>query len=67
MIRGDKELPYPRVCSHRGFNTIAPENSMPAFGAVIAMGAEEVQFIKSYYNEEMIVKAKEHGIVCNIF
>ena len=40
---------------------------MPAFGAVIAMGAEEVQFIKSYYNEEMIVKAKEHGIVCNIF
>ncbi|MBR4867474.1 MAG: hypothetical protein IKU11_12355 [Clostridia bacterium] len=44
MIRGDKELPYPRVCSHRGFNTIAPENSMPAFGAAIAMGAEEIEF-----------------------
>lgn len=36
--------PYPRVCAHRGFKTIAPENSMPAFGAAIAMGAEEIEF-----------------------
>lgn len=36
--------PYPRVCAHRGFNTIAPENSLPAFGAAIALGAQEIEF-----------------------
>ncbi len=40
----DEKMPYPRVCAHRGFNTIAPENSMPAFGAAVAMGAEEIEF-----------------------
>ena len=44
MIRDDATLPYPRICAHRGFNTIAPENSMPAFGAAVAMGAEEIEF-----------------------
>jgi len=35
-------MPYPRICAHRGFHTIAPENSLPAFGAAVAMGAEEI-------------------------
>ena len=41
---GDAKMPYPRVCAHRGFNTIAPENSLPAFGAAISLGAEEIEF-----------------------
>jgi len=41
---GDREMPYPRVCAHRGFNTIAPENTLPAFGAAIALGADEIEF-----------------------
>lgn len=44
IVRPDTIMPYPRICAHRGFNTIAPENSMPAFGAAIAMGAEEIEF-----------------------
>ena len=44
IVRYDEVMPYPRVCAHRGFNTIAPENSMPAFGAAVAMGAEEIEF-----------------------
>ena len=36
-------MPYPRVCAHRGFNTVAPENTLPAFGAAIALGAEEIE------------------------
>ena len=44
MVAQDKYMPYPRVCAHRGFNTIAPENSMPAFGAAVALGAEEIEF-----------------------
>ena len=43
-ISGDKYLSYPRVCAHRGFSTIAPENTMPAFGAAVAMGADEIEF-----------------------
>lgn len=44
IVRYDSIMPYPRTCAHRGFNTVAPENSMPAFGAAVAMGAEEIEF-----------------------
>ncbi|MBP3360259.1 MAG: hypothetical protein J6N52_05360 [Clostridia bacterium] len=44
IVKYDALMGYPRVCAHRGFNTVAPENSMPAFGAAIAMGAEEIEF-----------------------
>jgi len=44
IVRDDDNMPYPRICAHRGFNSIAPENSMPAFGAAIALGAEEIEF-----------------------
>lgn len=44
VIKNDDQMPYPRVCAHRGFSTVAPENSMPAFGAAVAMGAEEIEF-----------------------
>lgn len=43
MVRPDALMPFPRVCAHRGFNTVAPENSMPAYGAAIAMGADEIE------------------------
>ena len=48
-------MPYPRVCAHRGFKTIAPENSMPAFGAAVAMGAEEIEFDLWYTKDKEIV------------
>ena len=44
VVPFDSVMQYPRICAHRGFNTIAPENSMPAFGAAIALGAEEIEF-----------------------
>lgn len=44
IVPDDKQMPYPRVCAHRGFNSVAPENSMPAFGAAVAMGADEIEF-----------------------
>ena len=36
-IACDKEACYPRLCAHRGFNIVAPENSMPAYGAAVAL------------------------------
>ena len=44
IVRHDEIMPYPRTCAHRGFNSVAPENSLPAFGAAVAMGAEEIEF-----------------------
>lgn len=44
MIPDEKTLPYPRICAHRGFNSVAPENSLPAYGAAVALGAEEIEF-----------------------
>ena len=44
VVRPDDRMSYPRLCAHRGFNTVAPENSMPAFGAAVALGAEEIEF-----------------------
>lgn len=44
MVEGDKRMKYPRICAHRGFSTVASENSMPAFGAAVAMGADEIEF-----------------------
>lgn len=44
IVPPDQWMHFPRVCAHRGFNTVAPENSMPAYGAAVAMGAEEIEF-----------------------
>ena len=44
IVRHDEIMKYPRVCAHRGFNTIAPENSLAAFGAAVALGADEIEF-----------------------
>ena len=44
VVPFDAVMPYPRLCAHRGFSTVAPENTLPAFGAAVAMGAEEIEF-----------------------
>ena len=38
------DAPAKRLCAHRGFSTIAPENGMAAFGAAVALGASEIEF-----------------------
>ena len=42
-VPGDRLQGYPRVCSHRGFNSVLPENTMPAFGMSVALGADEIE------------------------
>ena len=44
VVPFDSVMKYPRICAHRGFNTVALENTMPAFGAAVALGAEEIEF-----------------------
>ena len=40
----DEKMPYPRVCAHRGFSDLLPENSHIAFGAALAVGVHEIEF-----------------------
>ena len=44
VVLPNRMMPYPRICAHRGFNSVCPENSMPAFGAAVASGAQEIEF-----------------------
>ncbi len=55
ITKYDDIMPYPRVCAHRGFNAVAPENSMAAFGSAVAMGAEEIEFDVWYTKDGELV------------
>lgn len=44
IVPFERVMPYPRLCAHRGLNASAPENSLPAFGAAISLGADEIEF-----------------------
>lgn len=43
LIAKDAQHPYPRVCAHRGMCSAAPDNSLPGYGAAIALGADEIE------------------------
>lgn len=42
-VPDDQLMGYPRVCAHRGFSAALPENTLPSFGAAIALGADEIE------------------------
>ena len=44
VMPGFDNAPAKRLCAHRGFSTVAPENGMAAFGAAVALGAAEIEF-----------------------
>lgn len=33
-----------RFCAHRGLSALTPENTLPSFGAALALGADEIEF-----------------------
>lgn len=62
VVRNDADMPYPRVCAHRGFSAVLPENSMPAFGAAVAMGADEIEFDLWYTKDGEIVSIHDNTL-----
>ena len=62
VVAFDRYMPYPRLCAHRGYNTVAPENTMPAFGAAVAMGAEEIEFDIWATKDGEMVTAHDPGL-----
>ena len=43
-------------CAHRGVSALMPENTLPAFAAALALGAEEIEFdVRMTRDGKMIV------------
>ena len=64
MIRRVKEYaPEIGVCVGWDGN----KDPMSIVDRAIALGAYKVQLFKPYFNQEMIDKAHENGIICNVF
>jgi glycerophosphoryl diester phosphodiesterase len=36
-------VPFPWLCAHRGLSVCCPENTLPAFGAALALGVHEIE------------------------
>jgi len=41
--REGTQTPFPHLCAHRGLSATCPENTLPAFGAAVALGAHEIE------------------------
>lgn len=47
---------FPKVCAHRGLSGLIPENTLPAFSAALAIGADEIEFdIRLTKDNQLIV------------
>ena len=62
IVKHDSLMPYPRICAHRGFNTVAPENSMAAFGSAVALGADEIEFDLWFTTDGEIVSCHDDSL-----
>lgn len=52
----DSAMPYPRICAHRGFSAMLPQNSSISFAAAVSMGAHEIELdIRPSKDGELIV------------
>lgn len=45
-----------RFCAHRGVSALMPENTLPAFAAALALGAEEIEFdVRQTKDQKLVV------------
>ena len=45
-----------KFCAHRGVSALMPENTLPAFGAALALGADEIEFdVRLTKDQQLIV------------
>ena len=58
----DAQKPFPRVCAHRGFKSVAPDNSFPAFATAVSLGADEIEFGLWYTADGVVACVAEPDI-----
>ena len=61
-VKNDREQKYPRLCAHRGYNAVAPENSMPAFAAAVALNADEIEFDLWTTTDGIFITSHDHTL-----
>ena len=75
FVRAKENYTYPRICAHRGLSHACPENTIPAFLAAIAIGADEIEFDLRLTKDNHIVICHDpsidrtttgHGNVCDL-
>lgn len=62
IVRNETIMPYPRICANRGICASAPENSLPALGAAVALGAEEISFDLCFTKDGEIVATRDDPV-----
>ena len=58
----EKELGFPRLCAHRGYNFAAPENTLPALSAAVALGADEIEFDVWHTKDQRLVVCHDSSL-----
>lgn len=52
---------FPAFCAHRGLSALLPENSLPAFGAACALGADELELdVRMTKDGQLVVSHDGH-------
>ncbi|MCL2508057.1 MAG: glycerophosphodiester phosphodiesterase, partial [Oscillospiraceae bacterium] len=49
-------IPYPRVCAHRGLSALLPENSLASLEAAADAGAQEIEFDLRVRDDTIILR-----------
>lgn len=52
-----------RFCAHRGVSALMPENTLPAFGAALALGADEIEFDVRLTKDKQLVVSHDPELV----
>ena len=51
-----------KFCAHRGVSALMPENTLPAFGASLALGADEIEFDVRLTKDNKLVVSHDHNL-----
>ena len=62
IVPFDDVMPYPRICAHRGFSTVAPENTLPALASAVSLGAQEIEFDVWSTKDGVLVSAHDETL-----
>lgn len=50
-----------KICAHRGLSALCPENTLPAFAAALALGADEIELDVRYTaDRQLVISHDEH-------
>lgn len=49
-------------CAHRGLSALVPENTLPAFAAAHALGADEIEFDVRLTKDEQLIVSHDHTL-----